>query len=76
MENVGDLSKEMSALERILPVELQSNLSKAYQAYLKLEESEEDETAEAILDACDSVFYENEQEIHRLLNEYAGKIEL
>lgn len=76
VENVGDLSKEMSALERILPVELQSNLSKAYQAYLKLEESEEDETAEATLDACDSVFYENEQEIHRLLNEYAGKIEL
>ena len=76
VENVGDLSKEMSALERILPVELQSNLSKAYQAYLKLEESEEDETAEATLDECDGVFYENEQEIHRLLKEYACKMEL
>ena len=76
VENVGDLSKEMAALERILPTELKDNLHKAYKAYLVLEESEEDETAEAILDECDNVFYENEQEILRLLKEYASKIEL
>ena len=35
-----------------------------------------DEEAEETLEHCDDVFYENEVEINRLLEEYACKIEL
>ena len=76
VENTGDLPKEMSALANILPQKLISNLQKAYDAYLILEEKEEDEKAVEILEQCDDMFYENEEEINRLLEEYAAKIEL
>ncbi len=76
VENTGDLNKEFSALEQILSPELKDNLNKAYKAYLILEKKEKDEEAEEVLEQCDDVFYENEQEINRLLEEYACKIEL
>ena len=41
-----------------------------------LEEKEEDEKAEEVLELCDDVFYENEEEINRILEEYAAKMEL
>ncbi len=76
VENTSDLNKEISALEQILSAELKNNLNKAYKAYLILEKKEEDEEAEETLEQCDDVFYENEEEINRLLEEYACKIEL
>ncbi len=76
VENVGDLQKEMSALETILSTELKANLKKAHKAYLVLEEKEDDEKAEEILEQCDDVFYQNEEEINYALEEYASKIEL
>ena len=76
VENTGDLKKEMSALEKMLSPKLKNNLQKAYEAYLVLEEKEEDEKAEEILEQCDDIFYENEEEINRLLEEYAAKMEL
>ena len=76
VENTANLGKEMSALDQILPAKLKDNLNKAYKAYLILEKKDEDEEAEEILEQCDDVFYENEKEINRLLEEYACKIEL
>lgn len=76
IENTSDLNKEISALEQILSAELKNNLNKAYKAYLILEKKEEDEEAEETLEQCDDVFYENEEEFNRLLEEYACKIEL
>ena len=76
VENTGDIKKEMAVLENILPQKLNSNLKKAYKAYLVLEDKDDDETAEEILEQCDDVFHENEEEINRLLEEYAYKIEL
>ena len=76
VENTSDLNKEISALEQILSAELKNNLNKAYKAYLILEKKEEDEEAEETLEQCDDVFYENEEKINRLLEEYACKIEL
>ena len=76
VENVGDLKKEMSALQQILSAKLKDNLNKAYKAYLVLKEKEADEKAEEILEQCDDAFYENEQEINHLLEEYASKLEL
>ena len=76
VENTSDLNKEISALEQILSAELKNNLNKAYKAYLILEKKEENEEAVETLEQCDDVFYENEEEINRLLEEYACKIEL
>ena len=76
VENTGDLQKEMSALKTILSEKLNNNLQKAYKAYLVLEEKEDDEKAEEILEQCDDVFYENEEEINHTLKGYAAKIEL
>ena len=74
--NAGDLKKDMSVLESILPEKHKNNLQKAYKAYLVLEENEDDEKAEEILEQCDDFFYENEQEINRMLEELAVEIEL
>lgn len=74
--NTGDLQKEMSILKTILPVKLKNNLQKAYEAYLLLEEKEEDEKSEEIIEQCDDVFYENEEQLNCLLEKYAAKIEL
>ena len=76
VKNTSDLEKEISALEQILSAELKDNLRKAYQAYLALEENEDDEDAEETLEECDDVFYEYEEEINKALEEYASKIEL
>ena len=76
IENTGDIQKDMSAIETILSKQLNANLKKAYKAYLILEEKEEDEKAEEVLEQCDDVFYELEEEINHALEEYAAKIEL
>lgn len=74
--NTGDLQKEMSVLETVLSAKLKNNLQKAYKAYLVLEEKENDEKAEEIMEECDDVFYENEEEINHILEQYSAKIEL
>ena len=73
VENTGDLQEELSVLKTILSKKLVNNLQKAYQAYLVLEKGN-DETAEAMIGKCDDVFYESEEEINRILQEYANKI--
>lgn len=73
VENTGDLQKEMSALGDVLSAELTNNLQKAYNAYLILEEKDGDETFEEILKECDCIFFENEEEINRILEKYAEK---
>ncbi len=65
----------MLSLETILPSKLRETLEKAYKAYLTLGEKD-DEKAEEILEQCDDLFYENEEEINHILKEYAAKIEL
>lgn len=76
VDNVSDLKKEMSALEEILTPLLRENLQKAYKADLILEEKEDDEKAEEVLEQCDDVFYENEEQINRILQEYANTLEI
>ena len=76
VENTGDLQKDMTALETILSEKLKNNLRKAYQAYLEIKEKEDDECAEEIMEQCDDVFYENEEEINHILEEYAFRIAL
>ena len=73
VENTSDLQKEISVLETILPVKYRSNFQTAYKAYMALEE---DERAAEILEQCDNVFWENEDELNRILESYAAAIVL
>lgn len=75
VENTGNLQEELSILQTIISKKLYDNLQKAYQAYLVLEK-EDDETAEVTMKQYDDVFYESEDEINRILQEYANKIKL
>lgn len=75
VENTSDLHKEMLSLETILPSKFRETLEKAYRAYLTLEEKD-GEKAEEILEQCDDLFYENEDEINHILEEYADRIKL
>ncbi len=76
LENTGDLQKEMSVLESVLPTRHKNNLKKAYEAYLALEEKADDEKAGEIMEQCDDAFYGNEEEINNILKEFAAKIKL
>lgn len=76
INNIGMLEKEVSGVEKILPPELKVNFKKAYDAFLVLEEKEDDEKAQEILEECDDVFWENEDKINQLLEEYSKRIEL
>ena len=76
VEQTGDLQAEISILENVLSEELRSNLLTAYDAYQMLADKESDEEWEAILEGCDNVFFKIEEEINRILKEYASKIEL
>lgn len=76
VEQTGDLQAEISILENVLSEELRSNLLTAYDAYQMLADKESDEEWEAILEGCDNIFFKNEEEINRILKEYASKIEL
>lgn len=71
VENTADLQNEMSVLETILPENLRQNLQKAYRAYTV---SDADERTDEIMEECDSMFYENEEMINRLLEEYADSL--
>ena len=75
-KNTGDLQKEMSVLETILPAKHKNNLQKAYTAYLVLSKKEDDEKAEGTLEQCDDMFYENEEEINNILKKYASRVKL
>ena len=73
IENTTDLQKEISILETILPIKHLGNIQTAYKAYMALEE---DENAAEILEQCDDVFWENEEELNRILEGYAATIVL
>ena len=74
--NTDDLSKNMEVLYSILEGTLRENIEKAYNAFLAYDENDENDTISEIMDECDDVFYANESEIERILQEYADTIEL
>ncbi len=76
IENISDIKLEMAALLQILPKELSDNLNTAYKAYMDLELNECDEKAENIIENCDELFYDTEEEIVSVLKEYASRIKL
>ena len=75
-ENISDLQKEMAGLEKILTSVLKDNLQNAYKAYLAIGKADVDEKSEEILEQCDDIFYENEEQINCLLKEFANTLEI
>ena len=76
LEERGVLQKEIVSVEKILPEILKDNFKEAYNAYLVLYKDEDNEEAQVKLDDCDDIFYQNESEINKILEEYASRIEL
>ena len=76
VSNTDDLSKNMEVLYSILEGTLRENIEKAYNAFLAYDENDENDTISEIMDECDDVFYANENEIERILQEYADTIAL
>ena len=76
VSNTDDLSKNMEVLYSILEGTLRENIEKAYNAFLAYDENDENDTISEIMDECDDVFYANESEIERILQEYADTIAL
>ena len=76
LENVGDLQKEVSQLNRILPQILKDNLLKAYNAYLVMLKQDQDDETEIVFEKYDEIYYENEESINQLLEKYSDTIEL
>ena len=70
VDNTGDVDAVVSVLLPILSGALSRNLEKAYTAYKKYNESNEDKMDD-ILEKCDDVFYENESDINEILEKYS-----
>ena len=75
VSNTGDLESVVKEVLSILPETLSGNLEDAFSAYKKYDDVDDDKLAE-ILDNCDGVFYENEDDINNILENYAETIEL
>lgn len=76
VSNTDDLPRNIEVLYSILSGTLRENIEKAYNAFLAYDENDENDTISEIMDECDDVFYANESEIERILQEYADTIEL
>jgi hypothetical protein len=73
VSNTGDLPATVEVLLGVLPEPLKSNLQRAYDSYLSTKDSDEED--DELLDECDNVFYEHEEKINALLDEYAASLE-
>ena len=78
----SDLQGEMVQVKKLLSDELKANMQRAYESYLVLEsmlsepENEISDMHDEIMDECDDLFYERENEFIAVFEEYASKIEL
>lgn len=70
IENNGDVRKDIDALCTILPGVLTENIQTAFKSYIELELDKNIDTNEEILEKCDDVFWENEEMINSILENY------
>ena len=72
--STGHLRSVMKALKHVLPFNIRVPLVEAYNAYkINGEDAEENEE---FFEHADEVFFENEEEINDILEEFAKKIKL
>ena len=72
VSNTEDLGRVADVLLGILTDELLKNFTKAYDSYLSMCDDDNEDDLFDVLDDCDEVYYKNESEINRLLEDYAG----
>ena len=72
VSHTDNLRSVMDALKSVLSEDLSQNLTNAYEAHLRLEENYENEEAERMMEACDDLFFERENEITQVLEQYAS----
>lgn len=75
VDNTDDLDTVVKEVLSVLPQALSQNLQTAFQAYKKYSDTD-DNQIDKILDSCDEIFYENEEEIDALLKKYANTMEV
>ena len=75
VSNTGNLDAVVKEVLSILPETLSGNLEDAFSAYKKYADVDDDKMDE-ILDNCDDIFYENEDDVNKILEDYAETIEL
>ncbi len=73
--NCGDLKQDVDILLTALPEPLCGNLKRGYDAFAALDEIDSDENDD-LFDECDSVFYDHEQLLIEMLEEYAQTLTL
>lgn len=71
--NSGDLKSEVETVLPVLPAVLRENLKRGYEAFA-VQSDIDDDVNDDLFDACDSVFYENEQLLTAVLKTYAGEL--
>ena len=74
VSQVAELKTEVEAVLSILPEPLKGNLQRGYEAYRACPDAESENNE--IFGECDDVFYDNEQMINALLEEYAATMKL
>ena len=74
--NISDVDQTLSVLSEILPMKLKENLYTAYNAYLCLEKDEDDEKAQGVIESCDELFMQNEQDVTDILEKYCVNADL
>lgn len=75
LSNCGDLKAEVETILKILPEPLRENLNRGYTAFAAQKDICDDENEE-LFEACDEVFYENEQQLLDMLKGYADGLSL
>ena len=73
---ISDLKAEVDAVLAVLPEPLKGNLQQACEAYLAQEETGDYDASDNVFNACDDVFYANEQLLIALLQGYAETMTL
>ena len=71
----GEVQKAVEKIGALLPEILRENLKTAYSYYVILINEENEETEKKISE-CDKVFYENEQLLLDMIQEYANTLEV
>lgn len=70
-DNIENSEDVVEILCDILPLELKENLKKAYGAYINLENDMDVDNSERIIEECDSIFFENEDTVIKMFQNYS-----
>ncbi len=76
VSNISDIEEELDAILSVLMPPLYDNLLNAKEAFVNENNALSEDEIDAIYDKCDSVFYENEDLINIMLQNYASTIVL